>query len=120
MLAPFVCPMGTRQLFTSKPSSRTEHEPHSPSPYPSFVPVNPSSFRSTSSNLSMGWTSTLLGSPLIVNDTSPFAAASGEGFMRFLAREKKHLAQETRAPERQKDLRAITEWNGNELRSRLP
>src|SRR5712664_3740122 len=54
MPAPFTCPMGMRQLFTSIPSNRTEHEPHSPSPHPSFVPVNPSSLRSTSNNLSMG------------------------------------------------------------------
>src|SRR5713101_9607019 len=120
MLAPFVCPMGTRQLFTSIPSSRTEHEPHSPSPHPSFVPVNSSSFRSTSNNLSMGWASTFFASPLTVNNTSHFALVSGEGFMPSLASKKEHLAQETRVGAPQRDLPAAAESNGSEHRSLLP
>src|SRR6266404_654383 len=63
-LTPFACATGMRQLFTNMPSSRTQHEPHSPSPHPSFVPVNPKSFRSTSNNLSIGCARTFFASPL--------------------------------------------------------
>src|SRR5579862_7155029 len=64
---------GTRQLFTSVPSIITEHAPHSPSPQPSFVPVNPSSCRSTSSNLSIGYARTVFKSPFTVKVMSRFA-----------------------------------------------
>src|SRR5207245_10593697 len=50
-LAPLTCATGTRQLFTNIPSRSTEHEPHSPSPHPYFVPVNFKSFPSTSTTL---------------------------------------------------------------------
>src|SRR5579863_5798524 len=64
---------GTRQLFTSVPSIITEHAPHSPSAQPSFVPVNPSSCRSTSSNLSIGYARTVFESPFTVKEISRFA-----------------------------------------------
>src|SRR5260370_42281965 len=119
MFAPLACATGTRQLFTSMPSNKTEHEPHSPSPHPSFVPVNPRSFRSTSNNLSMGWASTFFAWPLTVNKTSHFATAPGEEFMLSLASKKEQFAQETQAAEPQKDLPAATESNGSERRSHL-
>jgi hypothetical protein len=52
--APSACKTGTRQLFTSAPSISIEHAPHSPSPQPSFVPVNFNSSRNTSSNRAIG------------------------------------------------------------------
>ncbi len=52
---------GTRQLFTSAPSISTAHAPHSPSPQPSFVPVRPSSSRSTSSRRAIGYASSAAG-----------------------------------------------------------
>src|SRR5713101_6746 len=119
MLAPFTCPMGTRQLFTSIPSNRTEHEPHSPSPHPSFVPLNSSSFRSTSNNLSMGYASTFFVSPFTVNNTSHFAPVAGERFMPPLASKKEQLAQQKRAAKPQIDLPAATESNGKAHRSHL-
>src|SRR6266849_5651099 len=109
MLAPVVCPAGTRQLFTRIPSNRTEHDPHSPSPHPSFAPVNFKSFRSTSNNLSIGWASTFFASPLTVNDISHFPLVCCEAFMQSLAREKKHLAQSARIAEPQINLPATTE-----------
>src|SRR5256886_10596476 len=118
MLAPLTCATGTRQLFTSMPSNRTEHEPHSPSPHPSFVPVNFKSFRSTSNNLSMGWARSFFSSPLTVNETSHFALAAGEGFMLSLASKKEHLAREAWAPAPQTNLPAAAESNGSEYRSR--
>src|ERR1700674_1956455 len=114
------CATRTRQLFTSIPSNKTEHEPHSPSPHPSFVPVNFKSFRSTSNNLSMGWARSFFASPLTVNETSHFALAAGNGFMPSLASKKEHLAQEARAPAPQTNLPAATESNGSEYRSHLP
>src|SRR6266545_3611734 len=48
----------------------TEHDPHSPSPHPSFVPVNPKCWRNTSNNLSVGYTRRFRDSPLTVNATS--------------------------------------------------
>src|SRR5882672_6648093 len=120
MFAPLACATGMRQLFTSMPFNRTAHEPHSPSPHPSFVPVNPSSFRSTSNNLSMGWASTFLVSPLTANKTSHFAPISGKGFMRPLARKKERLAHETQVAEPQIDLPAAAGSKGSEHRSRLP
>src|SRR5260370_41164402 len=111
MPAPVVCPAGTRQLFTSIPSTKTEHEPHSPSPHPSFVPVNPSSFRSTSNNLSMGCASTFFASPLTMNETSHFAPVSGEEFMPSLAPEMKHLVQRTHFAALQTNLPVAMEWN---------
>src|SRR6266446_1580207 len=111
MLAPLACATGTRQLFTSMPSKSTEHEPHSPSPHPSFVPVNSRLTRSTSSNLSMGWASAFLASPLTVNETSHFAFAADEGFMTFLSPEKERLVR---------GIQAAAEWNRSELQSHLP
>src|SRR6267143_2137189 len=117
MLEPLACATGTRQLFTSMPSNRTKHEPHSPSPHPSFAPVNFKSFRSTSNNLSMGWARSFFASPLTVNETSHFARAAGEGFMLSLASKKEHLAQEPRAAECQRYLRVASGLNGSEHRS---
>src|ERR1700676_4131354 len=54
---------GTMQLFTSSPSKRTEHEPHSPSPQPSLVPVRRKSSRSTSSRRFIGGTHTVCEAP---------------------------------------------------------
>src|ERR1700738_4630512 len=51
--APEACSAGIKQLLTKTPSTNTEHEPHSPSPQPSLVPVNPSCNRNTSSSRSM-------------------------------------------------------------------
>src|SRR6266853_4483908 len=59
-----------RQLFTNSPSIKTEQEPHSPSPQPSFVPVNPSSCRRTSNSLSIGKTRTVSGLPFTVRESS--------------------------------------------------
>src|SRR5437016_1160161 len=120
MLAPLACATGTRQLFTSIPSNKMEHEPHSPSPHPSFAPVNFKSFRSTSNNRSMGWTNNFFASPLTVNKTSHFAPVPGEVFMRSLAPKKENLAREVRAGAPQKDLLATAESNGIEHRSHLP
>src|SRR5438034_567617 len=120
MLVPSACATGTRQLFTSMPSNKTEHEPHSPSPHPSFVPVNPRLFRSTSNNLSMGWASTFLASRLMVNESSHFAFAADEGFMPSLASKKRHRAPLLRPAVPQRDLRAAAEWNRSEHPSHLP
>src|ERR1700687_2728940 len=59
-----------RQLFTNSPFIKTEQEPHSPSPQPSFAPVNPSSCRRTSNSLSMGKTRTVFGLPFTVRARS--------------------------------------------------
>src|SRR5258707_212262 len=120
MLAPVACPMGTRQLFTSIPSKRTEHEPHSPSPHPSFVPVNPKSFRSTSNNLSMGCASTFFLSLLTMNETSHLVSFSGEEFMPSLAPETKHLAQQAHFAVLQTNLPVAMELNRSERQSHLP
>src|SRR4029077_20673113 len=117
MLAPLACATGMRQLFTSMPSSRTDEEPHSPSPHPSFAPVNPKSFRSTSNNLSIGCARTFFASPLTVNDTSHFAVFSGGVFMTNLGPEKKHPVQETPVPERPANLPARAEWSRSERQS---
>ena len=68
--APSACASGTRQLFTSCPSISTEQAPHSPSPQPSFVPVRPRSWRSTSSSRDIGWPSSVTSSPLTRHTTS--------------------------------------------------
>src|SRR5580704_1904593 len=54
ILAPSACNAGTRQLFTSCPSISIAQAPHSPSPQPSFVPVNFNSSRNTSSSRASG------------------------------------------------------------------
>src|SRR4030088_1350104 len=59
-----------RQLFTNSPFIKTEQEPHSPSPQPSFVPVNPRPPRRTSTSLAMGWTRTVSGLPFTVRESS--------------------------------------------------
>src|SRR5208282_2292236 len=71
--APAACSAGMRQLLTNLPSIKTEQEPHSPSPQPSFVPVNPSSCRRTSNSLSMGKTRTVSGLPFTVSESSRLA-----------------------------------------------
>jgi len=43
-LAPLTCVHLNETTVTSIPSTTTEHEPHSPSPHPSLVPVNSRSF----------------------------------------------------------------------------
>src|SRR5438105_8657868 len=63
-----------RQLFTNDPSSKTEQEPHSPSPQPSLVPVNPSSCRNTSSRRSIAYALTVANCPLTVKAISHFAS----------------------------------------------
>jgi hypothetical protein len=68
---PPTCANGTRQLHTAAPSRSTVQAPHSPSPHPSFVPVNPHSSRSTSSSRFMGGASTSTGAPFRVNCTPP-------------------------------------------------
>src|ERR1700675_4222796 len=65
-----------RQLFTNSPFIKTEQEPHSPSPQPSFVPVNPSSPRRTSNSLSMGKTRTVSGFPFTVRESSHLPRSS--------------------------------------------
>src|SRR6266404_4401209 len=62
-----------RQLFTNDPSNKTEQEPHSPSPQPSFVPVNPSSCRNTSSRRSIAYALTVANRPLTVKAISHLA-----------------------------------------------
>src|SRR5882757_7961872 len=111
MRAPFTCATGTRQLFTSMPSRRTEHEPHSPSPHPSFTPVNPRSYRSTSSNLSMGWTSNFCALALTVNEICRLVSSADEGFTLSLASKRRHHAQKFLRAELRRDLRAAAEWN---------
>src|SRR6266567_2197821 len=120
MFAPPTCATGTRQLFTSIPSNSTAHEPHSPSPQPSFAPVKSSLFRSTSSNLSMGCASTFTAWPLTVKRISHFAINSGEGFMSSLAPKEKNLPQMTRSAELQTNLPAAAESNENKHQSHLP
>src|SRR5580704_9485169 len=85
IFAPFACSAGIRQLFTSIPSIKTEQEPHSPSPQPSFVPVNPSSCRRTSSRRSIGYACTDSNFPFTVNEISHFARFLEESVIRFLA-----------------------------------
>src|SRR6266581_6056879 len=63
-----------RQLFTNDPSIKTEQEPHSPSPQPSLVPVNPSSCRNTSSRRSIAYALTVANCPLTVKAISHFAS----------------------------------------------
>src|SRR5260370_16606140 len=111
MLAPLACATGMRQLFASMPSNNTEQEPHSPSPHPSFAPVNPRSFRSTSNNLSIGYASTFFLWPLTVNETSHFAVFSGEGFTLGLAPVMEHPCHDTPVPEHPADLRPKAESN---------
>src|ERR1700674_481831 len=65
-----------RQLFTNSPFIKTEQEPHSPSPQPSFVPVNPSSPRRTSNSLSIGKTRTVSGLPFTVKESSHLPRSS--------------------------------------------
>src|ERR1700686_3957636 len=65
-----------RQLFTNWPFIKTEQEPHSPSPQPSFVPVNPSSCRRTSNSLSIGKTRTVSGLPFTVRESSHLPLSS--------------------------------------------
>src|SRR5438105_14248626 len=108
-LVPFACAIGMRQLFTSISSKRTEHEPHSPSPQPSLAPVNPRSFRSPSSNLSMGWASAFLASPLTINEIPRFALSADERFTLYLAPKRAPLARPIQAAEPQTDLRAHAE-----------
>src|SRR5262249_30546893 len=71
MLAPSAWQTGTRQLFTSLPSTSTEHAPHSPSPQPSFTPVNLRSTRSASSSLCIGHTSIRWSTPLTCSSVNP-------------------------------------------------
>src|SRR5208282_2323096 len=75
-----------RQLFTNIPSSKTEQEPHSPSPHPSFVPANPRSFRRTSRRRSIAYACTVSSFPLTVKETSHFARICEDSVIHFLAR----------------------------------
>src|ERR1700704_3239663 len=63
MCVPEACSTGIKQLLTKTPSTNTEHEPHSPSPQPSLVPVNPSGNRNTSSSRSMAKARTVTALP---------------------------------------------------------
>src|ERR1700736_5055968 len=72
--APEACSAGIRQLLTKTPSTNTEHEPHSPSPQPSLVPVNPSCSRNTSSNRSMGKARTVTAFPFTTKVISDLLA----------------------------------------------
>src|SRR6476646_9031603 len=85
MAAPAACARGTRQLFTSCPSTRTEQAPHSPSPQPSFVPVRPRSLRSTSSSRDIGWPSSVTSSPLTRHTTFVPASATHGSLRRLCA-----------------------------------
>src|SRR6266853_51932 len=67
-----------RQLFTNSPFMRIAHEPHSPSPQPSLVPVNPNVCRRTSSNLSIGKTRTSTVLPFTVNERLHWPQCSEE------------------------------------------
>src|ERR1035437_3043880 len=67
---PLACSAGTRQLFTSTPSSSTEQDPHSPSPQPSLTPVSPRSSRNTSSRRFIGGTLTPRSAPFTLNRIS--------------------------------------------------
>ena len=59
---------GTKHESTGAPSTSTVHAPHSPSPQPSFVPVNPRSSRRTSRSRRMPGASTSTGSPFTMNE----------------------------------------------------
>ncbi len=83
---PAACRAGMRQLFTNSPFIKTEQEPHSPSPQPSFVPVNPSSPRRTSSSLSMGKTRTVSGFPFTVRESSHLPRSSLPRYSRMAHR----------------------------------
>src|SRR5437868_15451403 len=65
--------VGTRQLFTTSPSTSTEQAPPSPSPQPSLVPVRRSSSRSVSRSRLIGGTSTRRFFPFTLNAMSTLA-----------------------------------------------
>src|SRR5437016_14415106 len=71
-LLPLAWSAGMRQLLTKVPSIKPEQEPHSPSPQPSFVPVNPRSCRNTSSRRSIVYALTVTDLPLSVKPISHF------------------------------------------------
>src|ERR1700691_5012800 len=73
MLVPLACLAGIRQVFTNTPSINTEHEPHSPSPHPSLVPVKAKSRRITSRSRSIGYTDTFFATPFTVNVIKHFS-----------------------------------------------
>src|SRR5215472_4841613 len=74
-----------RQLFTSTPSSKTLHEPHSPSPQPSLAPVRPRSCRNTSNRRSIAYACTVTRFPLTVSVISLLADSRGSSLMDFSA-----------------------------------
>src|SRR5207244_8301541 len=88
--------------------------------HPSFVPVNPRSFRSTSSNLSIGWASTFFAWPLTVNETSHFALAAGKRLMPSLVPRPKQIALRIQGAELRRDLREAAEWKRSERQLHLP
>ena len=54
MALPATAETGVMQERVGSPSTRTVHEPHMPMPQPNFVPVRPSSSRSTQSRMRSG------------------------------------------------------------------
>src|ERR1700674_2284066 len=102
-----------RQLFTNSPFIKTEQEPHSPSPQPSFVPVNPSSCRRTSNSLSMGKTRTVSGLPFTVRESSHLPRSS------LLPSSEEWLIVLRRRRLLQRYLPARVGWNQSEYRAHL-
>src|SRR5580704_7096352 len=108
-----------RQLFTNIPSIKTEQEPHSPSPQPSFVPVNPSSCRRTSRRRSIGYTCMVSGFPFTVREISHFALCNKGWFILALGA----LRPQSRASHFRKERRRCpleaTELNGRKFAEHL-
>src|SRR5215472_11012728 len=120
MLASFACSTGMRQLFTNTPSINTLHEPHSPSPQPSFVPVNPNSFRNTSSRRSIASTCTVTVLPFTFNETSHLERFAEDSVMGSFVTKNSGLPLEHAFPRRQKYLPAATESHQRKRQARLP
>ena len=66
---PSACAASTRHAQTSSPSTRTEHEPHSPCSHAPFDPGRPSRSRNVTSRLSPAHASASRTSPLTVSST---------------------------------------------------
>src|SRR6266699_5348931 len=107
-----------RQLFTNSPFIKTEQEPHSPSPQPSFVPVNPSSCRRTSNSLSMGKTRTVSALPFSVRTSSHLPRSSLTRSSLPRVSEERLIALRRRRL-LQKYLPATVGWNRSECRGHL-
>src|SRR6202043_2166767 len=108
--APEACNTGIRQLLTKTPSTNTEHEPHSPSPQPSLVPVNPICTRNTSSNRSMGKAHTVMVFPFTTKGMSDLLAGCGL-FIAYCPPTQASCYPNYLQAERRKYLRAAVEQN---------